>query len=40
MREESENDISIGIKHKLSLFYAKLNDVGAGNIPTSFLYVK
>ena len=37
IREESENDISIGIKCKLSLFDAKLNDVGAGNIYTSFL---
>ena len=37
IREESENDISIGIKCKLSLFDAKPNDVGAGNIYTSFL---
>jgi len=37
IREESDNDISIGIKCKLSLFEAELNDVSAGNIYTSFL---
>jgi hypothetical protein len=37
IREESDNDISIDIKCKLSLFYAKLNDVSAGNISMSFL---
>jgi len=37
IREESDNDISIGIKHKLSLLEAKLNDVSAGSISTSFL---
>jgi hypothetical protein len=37
IREESDNDISIGIKHKLSVFDTKLNDVSAGNIYTSFL---
>jgi len=35
--EELDNDISIGIKCKLPLFDAKLNDVSAGNIYTSFL---
>jgi hypothetical protein len=37
IREETDNDISISIKRKLSRFDAKLNDVSAGNISTSFL---